>query len=60
MTHYTYPKNSRKNIQVILIEIEPSFRQLSQSMTTDYRTITCQFMAYMKKVFVDLMNINLY
>ena len=31
MTHYTCPKNSRKNIQVIRIEIEPS---LSQSMTT--------------------------
>ena len=49
MTPYTYPKSSRKNIQVIRIEIEPSFRQLSQSMTTDYRTVTCQLMAYMKK-----------
>ena len=46
-----YPKNSRK---------KAGYSYRDKSMTTNYTAITCQLKADMKKVYVDLININLY
>ena len=43
-----------------IAEKKAGYSYRDKSMTTNYTAITCQLKADMKKVYVDLININLY